>query len=121
MMGQKLESWLLADDDHEGHGTFNMGLATVDLKRGTAPTIPAGGPPAAGEVDIEESIFAFTKAPDQQVNRVARGGSTGAKVILSQPAEGNKGSVTLTIGDKNWTHDVARISAATHRSKAARS
>ena len=107
MMGQKLENWLLADDDHEGHGTFNMGLATVDLKRGTAPTIQPSGPPAAGEVDIEESIFAFTKAPDQQVNRVARGGSTGAKVVLSQPTEGNKGSVTLTIADKNWTHDVA--------------
>ena len=108
MMGQKLESWLLADDDHEGHGTFNMGLASIDLKRGTAPAVqPAAGPAAAGEVDIEESIFAFTKAPDQQVNRVARGGSSGAKVILSQPADGNKGSVTVTIGDKNWTHDVA--------------
>ena len=108
MMGQRLENWLLADDDHEGHGTFNMGLATVDLKRGTAPTIQAnGGPAAEGEVDIEESIFAFTKAPDQQVNRVALGGGTGAKVLLAQPTDGNKGSVTITIGDKNWTHDVA--------------
>ncbi|HSH39314.1 MAG TPA: hypothetical protein VK993_11055 [Chthoniobacterales bacterium] len=107
MMGQRLENWLLADDDHEGHGTFNMGLATIDLKRGSAPTIQSGGLPAAGEVDIEESIFAFTKAPDQQVNRVARGGSTGAKVLLSQAEGAGKGSVAITIGDKNWTHDVA--------------
>src|SRR5438552_6625071 len=35
MMNQRLESWLLADD-HQ-HGTFNMGLATIELKLGTAP------------------------------------------------------------------------------------
>ena len=111
MMGQRLESWLLADDDHEGHGTFNMGLATIDLKRGIAPPIdaaqPGAAPPPGAEVEIEESIFAFTKAPDQQVSRVAKGGSTGAKVVLSQPSEGNKGSVGIAIGDNNWTHDVA--------------
>src|SRR6266446_7885704 len=35
MMGQHLESWLIADDRE--HGSFNMGLATIDLKRGAAP------------------------------------------------------------------------------------
>lgn len=108
MMGQRLESWLLADDGE--HASFNMGLATIDLKRGTAPVDTANAPApstAADEVDIEESIFAFTKAPDQQVAKVARGGNTGAKVILAQPENGNKGAITITIGDKNWTHDVA--------------
>jgi len=108
MMGQRLESWLLADDEHEGHGSFNMGLATIDLKRGTAPSVaPSEATPATGEVEIEESIFAFAKAPDQQVARSVNGGSTGAKVLLSQPAERNKGNVAISIGDKNWTHDVA--------------
>jgi hypothetical protein len=111
MMGQRLENWLLADDDHEGHGTFNMGLATINLKRGTAPEIApnesAASGAAGGEVDIEESIFAFTKAPDQQVSKSSAGGSTGAKVLLSQPENGSKGNVAISIGDKNWTHDVA--------------
>ncbi len=109
MMGQKLEGWLLADDDHDDHGKFNMGLATIELKRGTAPasTNTSEGPSATGEVEIEESIFAFAKAADQQVGKALKGGSTGAKVLLSQPTPGNKGSVTITIGDKTWTHDVA--------------
>jgi hypothetical protein len=108
MMGQQLESWLLADDEHEGHGSFNMGLATINLKRGTAPVLdPSTSAAAIGEVEIEESIFAFTKAPDQQVARATSGGSTGAKVLLSQPENGNNGSVTVTIRDKTWTRDVA--------------
>ena len=108
MMGQRLESWLLADDEHEGHGSFNMGLATIDLKRGTAPVVgPGSTATPAGEVELEESIFAFTKAPDQQVSKAAKGGATGAKVLLSQPANGDKGSVAITIGEKTWRHDVA--------------
>jgi hypothetical protein len=85
-----------------------MGLATIDLKRGTAPSVaPGESAPATGEVEIEESIFAFTKAPDQQVSKSSAGGSTGAKVLLSQPENGSKGNVAISIGDKNWTHDVA--------------
>lgn len=108
MMGQRLESWLMADG-HD-HSSFNMGLATIELKRGAAPPSPDGGPsaaPTAGEVEIEESIFAFTKAPDQQVAKATKGGSTGAKVVLSQPENGTNGSVTVTLGEKTWTHDVA--------------
>ncbi|CAN5714882.1 hypothetical protein BH20VER1_BH20VER1_27480 [soil metagenome] len=113
MMGQKLDGWLLADDEHEGHGTFNMGLATIDFKRGTAPPVEATpnenktADPATAETELEESIFAFTKAPDQQVGRVAKGGSVGAKVVLSQPTGGTQGEVTITLGDRTWTHDVA--------------
>jgi len=111
MMGQQLDGWLLADDDHEGHGTFNMGLATIELKRGTAPPVPPNEstPAGGGEVDVEESIFAFTKAPDQQVGKVAKGGSAGAKVVLSQPENGSKGQLTITMGDRNWTRDVAEF------------
>ncbi|MDQ2918698.1 MAG: cytochrome c biogenesis protein ResB [Verrucomicrobiota bacterium] len=104
MMGQHLESWLLADDPQ--HGSFDMGaLAKIELKHGTAA--PNESKNSGEPIEIEESIFAFAKAPDQNVAKSARGGSTGAKIILSQPQTGNDGNVTITIGDKTWTHDVS--------------
>ena len=106
MMGQRLENWLLADDPQ--HGAYDMGLAKIELKRGSAPAAsPDDSKSTDEEVEIEESIFAFTNAPDQQVVRITKGGSTGAKVLLAQPTTGNNGSVSVTIGDRNWTHDVA--------------
>ncbi|MEY2555334.1 MAG: hypothetical protein QOF93_478, partial [Verrucomicrobiota bacterium] len=67
MMNQHLESWLLADDPQ--HGTFSMGLANIELRRGAANTVEAsaspartvspgskqpGGPPSRNEpVDLE--------------------------------------------------------------------
>ncbi|MDQ6655410.1 MAG: cytochrome c biogenesis protein ResB, partial [Verrucomicrobiota bacterium] len=113
MMGQKLESWLMADEQE--HSSFNMGLATIELKRGTAPAADAtpegpaaaASPAAAAEADLEETIFAFAKSPDQQVSKPAKGGSTGAKVVLTQPENGNKGSVVIKLGEQSWTHDVA--------------
>lgn len=113
MMGQSLESWLLAGDPQ--HGSFNMGLANIELKRGTAPNIekPAASPTpnestkSNGPVDIEESIFAFAKSPEQQIGRAAKGGRTGAKVQLLPPQNGNKGSVAIQLGEKKWTFDVA--------------
>src|SRR5256714_564970 len=36
MMNQHLDGWLLADDPQ--NGTFSMGLANIELKRGNAPT-----------------------------------------------------------------------------------
>jgi len=59
------------------------------------------------EVDLEESIFAFSKAPDEQIGRVAKGGSTGAKVQLMQPQDGGKGSVVVNVGDRRSIIDVA--------------
>ena len=111
MMGQRLESWLMADDRE--HGSFNMGLATIELKRGAAlaqtKTDAANSPaPATGEVEIEEAIFAFAKAPEEQIARVLKGGNSGAKIRLSQPQGGNKGSVSISLNGKTWTFDVAR-------------
>src|SRR5438552_15754568 len=70
MMNQHLESWLLADDPQ--HGRFSMGLANIELKRGTAPDSDIGdssnrSPSTAKDqaVDLEESIFAFSKASDE--------------------------------------------------------
>ncbi len=59
------------------------------------------------EVEIEETIFAFAKAPEEQIAKVRKGGSTGAKVQLTQPQAGNKGSVVVNLAEKTWTFDVA--------------
>jgi hypothetical protein len=114
MMGQRLENWLMADD-HQ-HASFNMGLATIELKRGTAPaetkSDSANAPaPLAGEVEIEELIFAFAKAPEEQITKVTKGGNTGAKVQLTEPSRdggSNKGSVVVNLDGKTWTFDVAQ-------------
>src|SRR5713101_8016974 len=118
MMNQHLESWLLADDPQ--HGNFGMGLANIELKRGVAPTGRSdtpNRPPSAitstnrnttqEEVDLEEFIFAFSKAPDEQIGRVAKGGSTGAKVQLMQPQNGSKGSVVVNVVGRRSIIDVA--------------
>src|SRR5437870_1644443 len=97
MMNQRLESWLLAGDPQ--HGNFSMGLANIEFKRGAAPTsVSSTGLHEASEgqasknnsVDLEESIFAFSKAPEDQIGRVAKGGSTGAKVRLEPPHNESK-------------------------------
>src|SRR5213080_514515 len=112
MMNQHLESWLLAD--HPQHGKFSMGLANIELKRGTAPdagTSDSSNRPASTAkdqaVDLEESTFAFSKAPDEQISRVRKGGSIGAKVRLLAPKDGNKGQVVISASDKEATFDVA--------------
>jgi hypothetical protein len=119
MMNQHLDGWLLADDPQNGN--FSMGLANIELKRGTAADLGRGDSPnrpsstitskstskTQEEVDIEESIFAFSKAPEEQIGRVRKGGGTGAKVRLEQPQNGNKGRVLVSLGEKEASFDVA--------------
>src|SRR5438067_4179837 len=115
MMNQHLDGWLLADDPQ--NGTFSMGLANIELKRGTAEGLGRDGspsrPPSESEAnpkdqatDIEESIFAFSKAPEEQIGRVRTGGSPGAKVRLERPQNGNKGRVLISLGEKQASFDV---------------
>jgi hypothetical protein len=117
MMNQHLDGWLLADDPQNGN--FSMGLANIELKRGTAEGWGRDGspsrPPSESEAnpkdqvtDLEESIFAFSKAPEEQVGRVRKGGSTGAKVRLERPQNGNKGRVFISLGEKEASFDVAQ-------------
>src|SRR5262249_40987333 len=120
MMNQRLDRWLLADDPQNGN--FSMGLANIELRRGTAPTptssnssdaapsrSPSESEPTSKdqEVDIEESIFAFSKAPEEQIGRVRKGGGSGAKVRLEQPKKGNKGRVLVSLGEREANFDVA--------------
>jgi hypothetical protein len=104
MMNQHLESWLLADDAE--HSKFSMGLANIELKRGAASPVEAVVPSGKKEVDLEESIFAFSKAPDEQIGHASKGGSIGAKVRLEQPQNGNKGRVVVSLGGKETSFDV---------------
>src|SRR2546425_5144350 len=84
MMNQHLDGWLLADDPQ--HGNFSMGLANIELKRGTATSVAAGLPPAPqptrlppqrAQDELEESIFAFSKAPEQHIGHGRKGRRTG--------------------------------------------
>jgi hypothetical protein len=111
MMNQHLDGWLLADDPQ--HGSFAMGLANIELKRGTASDLGSGDSPnrpssaaKSEEIDLEESIFAFSKAPDEQIGHARKGGSTGAKVRLVTPENGNKGRVVISLGEKEASFDV---------------
>jgi hypothetical protein len=108
MMNQHLDSWLLADDPQ--NEKFSMGLANIELKRGAASSVVAAAVPGGrkqGAIDLEESIFAFSKAPEEQIGHVAKGGSTGAKVRLLAPESGNKGRVAISLGGKESTFDVS--------------
>jgi hypothetical protein len=114
MMNQQLESWLLAGDPQ--NEKFSMGLANIELKRGAAPAVGRDGSPSRpGEsksknedaIELDESIFAFSKAPEEQIGHVAKGGSTGAKVRLLAPENGSKGRVAISLGGKESTFDVA--------------
>jgi len=109
MMNQHLESWLLADDPQ--HGSFSMGLANIALKRGSVAGSQPSGVNAKNEsIDLEESIFAFSKAPDEQIGHVNKGGSTGAKVRLEPPSRDggrSKGRVLISLGGKETGFDVA--------------
>jgi hypothetical protein len=116
MMNQHLDGWLLADNPQ--NGSFSMGLANIELKRGTAESLgrneSPSRPPSESKAnpkdqvtDLEESIFAFSKAPEEQIGRVRKGGSSGAKVSLEQPQNGNKGRVLVSLGEKEAGFDVA--------------
>ena len=114
MMGQRLDSWLLADEQAQ-HTSYSLGLATIEIKSGKADGAPASArkdsedpTTITGERELEESIFAFSKAPEQQISHVAKGGSTGAKVSLSQPQNGEKGQLTISVAGKKMTVDVAQ-------------
>jgi hypothetical protein len=108
MMNQRLDAWLLADDPQ--HGNFSMGLANIEFKRGSASNSIASASTntTEGAMDLEEFIFAFSKAPDEQIGRARTGGGTGAKVRLLAPENGNKGRVVISSGASEATFDVAQ-------------
>jgi hypothetical protein len=110
MMNQRLDSWLLAEPPE--HAKFSMGLANIELKRGSAnqsaaPSPSSNAAPSQAAIDLEEAIFSFSKAPDEQIGRVIKGGSAGAKVRLESPQNGNKGRAIISLGGNEFAFDVA--------------
>jgi hypothetical protein len=101
-MGQSLQAWLLADDAE--HGTFDMGLAGVEFKRGTATPVAA---PSTAAADLEETIFAFGNSAAGQVSKVIRGGSTGVKVQPVDTAKGESPKVLVTVGSAEQSIEIA--------------
>lgn len=110
---QNMDNWLMAGD--ADHGTLDLGLASVQLRRGVAPT-PAGGnktadpatpanvaTPAADPVD--ESVIAFELKPDEQVSQPAQGSTpSGAKVRLATDAAGKR-QVFIDWRGASWNFD----------------
>src|SRR5205823_10121666 len=93
-----------------------MGLANIEFKRGATPTsissiglreTSEGQASKNDSVDLEESIFAFSKAPEDQIGHVTKGGSTGAKVRLEPAQSGNKERVIISLNGKEAGIDVA--------------
>jgi len=101
-MGQSLDAWLLADDPD--HGTFDMGLAGVQFKKGVAPPAPASSSQAA---DLEETILAFANAATGQVSKVIHGGSTGVKVQLLDTEKGENPRVLVQAGAAAQSIEIA--------------
>jgi hypothetical protein len=102
-MGQSLDSWLLADDPD--HGTFDMGLASIEFKKGTAA--PTAAPAAGVAADLEETIFAFANASAGQVTKTIRGGSTGVKVRPVNTGKGESPSIIVQSGSTEQTIEIA--------------
>jgi hypothetical protein len=93
-MGQSMDAWLMADGGD--HASFDMGLAGVDFKKGTAAATTT--PALSQAADLEETIFSFANAAAGQVSKVIKGGSTGAKVQLIDTEKGNSPKVVVQIG-----------------------
>jgi hypothetical protein len=100
-MGQSLDSWVMADDPD--HGSFDMGLATIEFKKGTATPVAA---PAAQAIDLEETIFAFANAAAGQVTKVVKGGSTGVKVVPTDTVAGRSPKVIIESGSTQQTIEI---------------
>lgn len=91
MMNQNMESWLMAD--HPEHGVYDLGLAQVIFRHGTAPV--AEPKAEAKPVEIQEAVFAFANVADP-INRSLKGGSTGALVSLTNVGPDKKGTIVVT-------------------------
>jgi len=107
-MGQTLDSWVMADDPD--HGSFDMGLAKIEFKKGTAtpraPVVTANSANPADAADLEETIFAFANTAAGQVSKVIHGGSTGAKVQVVHTEKGSSPQVLVQAGAANQTIEI---------------
>lgn len=105
------ESWLLADS--AGNNAFDLGLASVGLNRGVAPT-PADNPTSniqhpksSASSVVDEAVFAFAKQTGRQLAQPAPGTvPSGASVRLS--VQGERRTVTVAWRGAEWELDADR-------------
>ncbi len=109
-VGATLDSWLLAGDPE--HGSLDLsGLASVQLRRGVAPTA-TDIPPAAAAANtapappsINEAFVALALNPSQTVDiPAANSAPSGATVRLAVDAAGKK-TVFVDWRGATWTFD----------------
>lgn len=84
---QTIESWLLVDDAE--HNSLDLGLAAVQLRRGSAPPLPPAAAPQAPPVGdaVDESVVVFAHKTGEPVAQAAPGTApSGAKVRLEADA-----------------------------------
>ena len=109
MMAQSLDSWLLGDEGE--HSSFNMGLASIQLKKGVADlsmnSASPGAAKAGGAEEIKETTFAFAKA-GEQISHSSKGGATGAKIHLIGVNKDSKGQVEIEYKGAIQSFDVAK-------------
>ncbi len=107
-MGQSLDSWVLADDPD--HGAFDMGLASVEFKKGVAepaPALPAQPTLSTQPVDLSETIFAFANASAGQISKASPNGGTGVKVQPIDTEKGKSPKVVIQSGSVRQTIEIA--------------
>ncbi len=117
---QTMDNWLMAGD--ADHGTLDLGLASVQVRHGVAPTaaggntaVAAGGDkpghlaptvaPTPAAEPVDESVIAFALKPDDQVSQPAQGNTpSGAKVRLVKDVSG-KEVVFIDWRGASWNFD----------------
>jgi hypothetical protein len=109
-LNQTLDNWLLAADAE--HGVLDLGLASVQVRRGVAPApdataaaAPIPGNPAPAGDPVDESIIAFALKPGEQVAQPAPGTApSGAQVRLA--ADATRQQVLISWRGATWSFDV---------------
>ncbi len=108
---QTMDNWLMANDPE--HATLDLGLASVQVRRGVAPAVATDHPaiPATAAIPaidpVDESIIAFALKPAEQVSQPAPGSAaSGAKVRLVVDASGKR-QVFIDWRGATWNFDPA--------------
>ena len=97
-LNQNIENWMLVDDAE--HNSLDLGMASVQLRRGVAPAAPAPAPgsptaasaspgatPAPAGDPVDESVVVFAQKSGDQVAQAAPGTApSGAKIRLEADA-----------------------------------
>ena len=108
---QTMDQWLLAGD--ADHGALDLGLASVQVRRGTAPavetiakTTPATAAAPKGD-PVDEGVFAFALQPDGSIVRPIADGTRPSGVKVRLKVDGGKPTVYLDWQGATWDFDPA--------------